>query len=200
MPELPASQPPRELPPHLNFRRVKVPPGVHGPYILAAAPFGCRTHHPLNRTMPCFTRLPGCTLPCPFCKFVVRDSTYVALIDPKNKRFPRFVIQGGKRTFNSLEGIEPGAVVMMGRGKEDRATIIFSPTNELAIPEHKRLLWRAQIPMEFRPYLFHMWQWRELSEHFGLPFYTSIRTEQIEKGTRALSDDGPARCVLEKPD
>jgi hypothetical protein len=197
--ELPASQPPRSLPSALCWRRVKVMPGIHGPYLLAAPPFGCATHHPANRTMPCFTRLPGCTLPCPFCRFAVRQTTYVGLIDPANKKQPRFVIQGGKRTWESLDGIEPGTAVTMGRGKEDRATILFSPTNELAIQAHKRDLWRVQLPLDIRPYLFHLWQWRELSEHFGLEFFSSIRTEQIEKGTRLMSEDGPARAVLEKP-
>lgn len=200
MKELPTSQPPRESPPHLNWRRYKVLPGIHGPYLLAAPPFGCVTHHPSNRTMPCFTRLPGCTLPCPFCRFCVRDTTYVALIDPKDRREPRKVVQGGKRTWKSLEGIEVGTVVTMGKGKGDRDTILFSPSNELAIAGHHRDLWRAQLPLDFRPFLFHLWQWRELSEHFDLEFFPSIRTEQIEKGTRSVSDDGPARAVLEKKD
>lgn len=195
---LPESRPPESLPPEICWRRLKVTPGIHGPYLLAAPPFVCQTHHPSSRTLPCFTRLPGCTLPCPFCRHALRSTTYVGLIDPVNKKVPRFVVQGGKRTWESLAGIEPGAAVVIGRGKEDRATILFTTTNELSIPAHKRDLWRVQIPLEIRPYLFHLWQWRELSEHFGLVFHSSLRTEQIEKGTRNLSDDGPARAMLEK--
>jgi hypothetical protein len=200
MKELPGSQPPQSLPAELNWRRLKVPPGIHGPFILAAEAFGCQTHHPLKRTLPCFTKLPGCTLPCPFCGFPIRHTTYVALIDPKNKKHPRFVVQGGKRTWESLQGIEPGTVVSFGRGNADRDTLLFTPTNELSIQSHKLDLWRVQLPLDFRPYLFHLWQWRELSEHFGLAFYPSIRTLEIEKGIRPLNQDGPARATLQKPE
>jgi hypothetical protein len=196
---VPESQPPQSLPANLHWRRKKVMPGIHGPFILAAKPFGCQTHHPSNRTLPCFTRLDGCTLECPFCKFPLRHTTYVALIDPSSKREPRIVVQGGRRTWASLQGIDPGDVVSFAKGKLERDTILFTTSNELSIQAAKRDLWRAQIPMEFRPYLFHLWQWRELSEHFGMQFFASIRTEQIEKGVRSMSDDGPARSVIETP-
>lgn len=200
MKELPASQPPRSTPPHLNWRRVKVLPGLHGPFILASAPFGVQTHHPSNRTLPCFTRLDGCTLPCPFCRFDLRQTTYVGLIDPTDKKEPRKVVQGGKRTWESLQGIAPGTVVMIARGKNDRDTVLVKETNQLSIPAHKLDLWKVQCPFDIRPFVFHLWQWRELSEHFELEFFPSIRTEQIEKGTRSMNDDGPARAVLEKKD
>lgn len=200
MKDLPESQPPKSLPPELSWRRLKVPPGIHGPFILAAQPFGCQTHHPNKRTLPCFTVMPGCTLECPFCSFPLRFTCYVPLIAPKDKKQPRIVVQGGKRTWESLQGIEPGSVVSFARGTEERATILFAASNELAVQAYKLDLWRAQLPLDFRPYLFHLWQWRELSEHFGLAFYPSIRTQEIQKGIKGVEYDGPARAVLKKPE
>lgn len=198
MRELPSSRPPQPTAPELDWRRCKVTAGLHGPYILASEPFACATHHPSTRTLPCFTRLPNCTLPCPFCRFELRTTTYVGIIDPKDKKEPRKIVQGGKRTLKSLEGIAPGTVVMIGKGNNERDTLMFKETNQASIAHHVLDIWRVQCPFEIRPFLFHLWQWRELSEHFDLTFRPSIRTEQIEKGTRLLSEDGPARSVIEK--
>jgi len=194
MKPLPESQPPEDAPPELNWRRMKVSAGIKPAMILAGAPFCCKTHHPLKRTIPCFTRLPGCTLPCPFCEFPVRDTVWVPLINPAEKKLPRIVVQGGKRTYESLADKKPGDVVLLARGTGDRDTILFNAAPEASIQGWKLDKWREQIPFDFRPWLFHLWQWRELSENFGLKFRASIRTQEIEKRFRSIADDGPRKA------
>lgn len=189
---LPDSSPPQSLPPELNWRRVKVKPGLKNfPFILAGKPFGCDTHHPRHRTIPCFTKLPGCTLPCPYCKWQRRYTCWVPVIDPSNRKQPRMVVQGGRRTWLSVEGLEAGSVVAVSRGDKERDTPIFITAADDTFNRLTLLKWRAELPAEIRPWCFHLWQLRDLSTHFGVPFFPSIRTEEIERGLSTPEQDPP---------
>lgn len=187
--QLPPSQPPQDLPSELQWRVIKVKPSMPVPYILAGEPFGGYTHHPRRCTLPCYASLKGCSLSCPWCKFERRFTCYVPLIDPKLAKQQRVVVMGGKRTFKSAEGIKPGTVVGLARGNADRDTPLFAPAamDTFNLLHHKK--WQDKLPMDIRPYLFHLWQIRELSDHFGLRFFPSIRTQELENFQRAIEED-----------
>lgn len=119
----------------------------------------------------------------------MRFSCWVPVIDVQQPKQPRIVVQGGKRTFNSLQGCKPGDVVSLVRGTAERDTCLFSLLAPDSIDILHRKKWSAKIPFDIRPYLFHLWQLRDLSSAFGLQFFASIHTEEIEAKIRTLDED-----------
>jgi hypothetical protein len=185
-----SSQAPQELPPYLRWRTIKVRTGTHGPLVLAGPPQGLTTHHPAGRTVPCAARLPGCSIVCPWCRFTKRFTCYVPLFDPSQRKQDRIVVMGGKRTWESVAGMQPGSLVCMLRGSGERDTTLFRPWNEAVHPAvHHR--WVKQCPQDITRYLLHLWQWRELTESFKAEWFPSITTEEIEAGIRGIRPTAP---------
>jgi hypothetical protein len=187
--QLPDSLPPQPLPPELGWRRIKVGPTLGTSYILAGKPFGVSTHHPRHATWPCLRRLPGCTLPCPWCKFQLRYTSYVPLIDFHARKLHRVVVLGGKRTWESLEGVEPGRMVMLSRGDGETDTILFREVEDDPMYKLHLLKWRRVIPLEIRPYVFHLWQLRDVSRFYGINFHASNNTLEKEEALRRFQQE-----------
>lgn len=188
MQQLPPSQTPQATPDDLHWRKIVVEPTLGVSYILAGMPFGVHTHHPRHATWPCYRRLPNCTLPCPWCKFQLRFTSYVPLIDIHAKKLHRVVVMGGKRTWESLQGVQPGQMVMLTRGNGETDTVLFREIEDDPVYKLHLLKWRAKIPFEIRPYVFHLWQLRELSKFYGLTFYASNATYEKEEAIRLFNE------------
>lgn len=175
------STPPVELPACLNWRTIKVKPGMTGPLILAGPVAGFYTHHPADRTLPCLKRMPRCSLPCPWCRFPTRFTSYTPVIDPNAKKRKKLVVQGGKRTYESVVNGTPGQTVGTARGDGETDTVFFRAWPEQLHPSVVNRF-RDDIPTDITMYLLHLWQWRDLTEHYGQQFYPSILTQEIEMG------------------
>ena len=186
------STPPFDLPEDLSWRRVKVGVGVSGPYILAGPVIGLYTHHPGERTIPCLARLPHCTLPCPYCRFQLRYTSYTPVIDPSVRRQQNIVIQGGKRTYQSIVGGSAGQTWQVARGSGETDTPLFRPADP-QLASWAAGKWHKGFPFDVSRYLLHLWQWRDLTEHMGHQFYPSLRTQELEQATQRLKDaiEGP---------
>lgn len=187
--ELPSSQPPEALPETLLWKHIKVKAGVKRAMVLAGAPFGCLTHHPQTRTLPCYTAISNGTLRCPFCTYSKRFTVWVPILDFEDKKNPRKVVQGGRKTWSTLEAFKPGDVLRMARGEGERDTLTFHKAEEHEVDKARLVLWRTKLPMDVRPYLFHLWQLRVLNKHFDIAFTPSLRTLEIEAGIRTLEED-----------
>lgn len=184
------SQAPQSLPEHLRWRTIRLKAGTLGPVMLAGPPVGVYTHHPSTRTVPCLRTLPGCSLQCPWCRFSKRFSVWVPVFDFNARKQTQLVVLGGKRTYESIAAAAPGTLVTVTRGEKDRDTPLFRPA-----PEQRLSTSAAKFigvcPVDITRYLLHLWQWRELTEHFGEQFYPSIATTEIETGLRKMDHDGP---------
>jgi hypothetical protein len=187
--QLPPSQPPEDLPDTLQWKRIKVQAGIKRAMVLAGEPFGVLTHHPQTRTLPCFTAISGGNLRCPFCTYAKRFTVWVPILDFDDKKNPRKVVQGGRKTWHTLATYKPGDVVRIARGDGERDTITFHRAEEHELDKARLTLWRAKLPFDIRPYLFHLWQLRVVNKHFGIPFTPSLRTLEIEAGIRTIEED-----------
>lgn len=175
------SSEPVELPECLKWRYRKVGECMlRGPFMLASTPKGFETHHPVKRTLPCFKFLKGCTLECPFCRWKRQYTTYVPLLDLAEPKHFRIVVSGGKKTFEDVRNLAVGTLVGYSRGKAQRDTLRIRPWPEQSDAyDVKR--WERKCIEDISPYLLHLWQIRELTEHFGQTYYPSLRI--IENST-----------------
>lgn len=184
------SAPPPDLPPHLRWRTVKVPPGAHGPYMVAGSGWSGTTHYTGKRTVPCLRGLPRAKLECPYCKSVKRFACYLPFWNVGAVKQQMIVVQGAKRTQQTFSAFKVGDLINVVRGKAERDTPLIvaakpsGPTCDLD-------KFRRRGPQDITRYLLHLWQWRELSEAFGELYYPSIRSVEIEAGIRTIADDPP---------
>lgn len=184
---------PFELPHELGWRYEKQTECfMRGPFVYAAPVLGFYCHHPVKRTFPCYKLLKGCTLDCPFCRWRRQYTSYVALYDPNDRKKPRKVISGGKRTYEDFSAVPVGTVVSLQRGPAKTDTIRMRVWPE-AIDERQLKKWREWCVEDITPYLFHLWQRRELTEHFGYTYYPSLNTLANDTTGGELSDDEAAK-------
>lgn len=194
-PVIPSNDPP-DLPECLDWRTVKVPPGINGPFMVAGPAWHGEAHFVVKRTLPCPAKLRGCKLQCPYCHKVRRFACYVPLYSLKTVKNPRMVIQGAKRTLATFKAFKVGDLVNVVRGKLERDTPLFTAAGASA-PTVDLDKFKRRGSFDVTPYLLHLWQWRELTESFGQLFRPSIHTIEIEAGMRSLEDDGPREHVAE---
>lgn len=140
-----------------------------GPYMLGAPAWACECHHVGDRSIPCFRELPGCDLTCPTCPKRTQWTCYVPLIDCTEAKLRRIVHTGGTKTWADTRSLAVGTLVRLTRGPGQTDTLRVS-------------LWPSDSPMslapvalarcmpDITPYLLHLWQLRELTEHFGQRF------------------------------
>lgn len=169
-----SSSDPTALPENLQWRYEPLKAGTHGPLMLAAPPLGFECHHPLKRTVPCLALLKGCTLPCPWCRYKRQWTTYVPFLDLSRSKLFKLVLTGGKKTFEDVKGLPVGCLIYAIRGANVKDTIRIRPYPE---PIHQAQLaqWSRRCIDDISPYLFHLWQYRELTEHFRQKYYPSLR-------------------------
>lgn len=183
---------PVELPPTHRWTYEKIKPCISaGPYMIGAPPLGFDTHHPGKKTIPCYRRLRGCTLECPRCRFRSQYTAYVPLLNIVDPRKPRIVVSGGKKTWADVRGLTPGTLVRLNRGNFHLDTIRVVVSGEKLEPKQETV-WRARCIEDISPYLFHLWQQRELTEHFGQVYYPSRRVIENEASEvpNSLRPDG----------
>jgi hypothetical protein len=190
------SLPPPDLPLHLRWRCIKVPPGTHGPYMVAGPGWSGTGHYSGKRTMPCAAKLPGCRLECPLCRRAQRFVCYLPVFSLRATKQPQLVIQGAKRSHATFCTFKFGDIVSVVRGNADRDTPLFvgSKHSEPTVDTDK---FRKRGPQDITRYLLHLWQWRELSESYGEVFYPSSRSLEIEAGLRSIEDDPPRSAESE---
>lgn len=150
------------------YQRVKPCIGA-GPYMIGAPSWGCETHHSNGRSVPCYRELPGCSLTCPRCPQRCQWTQYVPLIDCTDAKLPRVVFTGGTKTRADTIALAVGTLVRITRGPNQTDTLRVSlwPTDK---PAALSPLARARCMSDITPYLLHLWQLRELTEHFGQRF------------------------------
>jgi len=162
-----------------------------GQFILGAPPLGLETNHAYTKTVPCYRFLKGCTLDCPRCKFKRQFTVYVPIIDIGLKKDFRIVITGGKKTWQSVQGAKVGDVIALNKGEEKKDTVLIRAWPN-QVDERTLRHYRSKCIEDISLYLFHLWQCRELTEHFGLKYYPSLRI--IENA----GDYTPPQC--DRPD
>lgn len=169
---------------------MKVPPGTHGPYMVAGPGWSGQGHFSGKRTLPCAKKLPGCTLECPLCRRPQRFVAYLPVFSLRATKQPQLVIQGAKRSHATFTQFKFGDIVAVVRGNADRDTALFvasrpdGPTLDLD-------KFKKRGPQDITRYLLHLWQWRDLTLSFGETFYPSSRSLEIEAGLRSIEDDPP---------
>lgn len=140
-----------------------------GPYMIGAPSWGCETHHSNQRSVPCYRELPGCTLTCPRCPQRCQWTQYIALIDLTDHHMRRVVYTGGTKTRADVISLAVGTLVSVTRGPNQTDTIRIR-----VWPDDKPKLLApiaiAKCQDDLTPYLLHLWQQRELTEHFGQRF------------------------------
>lgn len=187
---------PMELPESHDWHYEKIGPCVNrGPYMLGAPPLAFETHHPYRKTIPCYRFLKGCTLQCPRCRFQRQYTCYVPLLDVSNPRRCRIVVSGGKKTWSDVRELQPGTVVYLNRGKLTLDTIRVKATGDKLEPVQEKV-WRGRIQPDLSPYLFHLWQIRELTEHFGQTYYPSKRVAE-NLAAEGANPDRPDGTTIE---
>lgn len=191
-----SSAPPPDLPQHLRWRCVKVPKGINGPFLVAGPGWSGAAHYSAGRTLPCLKFLPGCRLSCPNCHKVRRFVCYLPLWSLKATKQSQVVIQGAKRTWQTFVSSKFGDMVNVIRGGNERDTPLIGEC-KLAEPTLDRSKFSRRGPQDLTRYLLHLWQWRELTESFGELFHASIRSLEIEDGTRSIVDDPPREFEAE---
>jgi hypothetical protein len=184
------SQPPPDLPDYLRWRCIKVPAGTHGPYMVAGPGWSGSVHYSGKRTLPCLRKLKGCKMDCPLCKRTERFACYLPTWSLTATKQPRIVFQGAKRTFATWKAFKFGDVVSVVKGNAERDTVLFVPSRATG-PTLDMEKFRKKGEQDITRYLLHLWQWRDLSEHYGQPFYPSVRSLEIETGIRSVTDDPP---------
>lgn len=189
MPRSLQSSEPVELPECLKWRYTKIAPTTaRGAYMLAGPPLAFECHHPVRRTFPCYKLLKGCTLECPWCRWKRQFSVYVPLFDINEPKNVKIVVCGGKKTHGDVKSMAVGSMVMLSRGTHVRDTLRIRPWPEVIDP-HTYRRWRAKCVDDISPYLFHLWQRRELTEHFGHTYFPSLQVVANESKATSLDDD-----------
>lgn len=157
-----------------------------GPFMLGAPAWACETHHVGDRSVPCFRELPGCGLTCPMCPRRCQWTTYVPLIDMRDAGLKRIVHTGGTKTWSDTRSLAVGTLVALARGPSQTDTLRVKPYSGSGATILEPVA-RAKCMSDITPYLLHLWQLRELTEHFGQRF---IRA----RGRRA-KDTPPGRTI-----
>ncbi len=174
---------PVELPDSLRWRYVKFGQCVSvGPFIVGGPTLGFECHHPFKRTLPCYRFLKGCTLDCPRCRYRRQFTSYVPLIETGEPlRLARKVITGGKKVFNAMKQFAPGDLVSLSKGTHVKDTYIIRPWAGEVDPR-QLAAHRKFITEDISPYLFHLWQQRELTEFFKQTYYPSLKAQENGHG------------------
>lgn len=183
------SSDPQELPECLKWHYEPIKPGTHGPFMLGAPPWAGECHHPLKKTVPCLALLKGCTLPCPWCRYKRQFQCYVPYFDLQRAKRYKLVLTGGKKTWEGAKQFQVGDVFMAIRGTADRDTVLLRPwPHPLDVNSLKVM--RSRITEDISPYLFHLWQYRPLTEHFRQKYRASLITQaNAVPHPDALTDD-----------
>lgn len=187
---------PLELPESHDWHYTPIAACVNrGPYLIGAPPLGFDTHHPFRKTLPCYRSLRGCTLTCPRCRFKLAYTCYVPLLDLSQCRKFRIVITGAKKTWGDVKDLPVGTVVYLNRGKLTLDTIRVRADGSKLDPLQEKV-WLKRCQDDISPYLFHLWQLRELTEHFGQTYYPSRRVLEND-AANAPNPDRPDGTTIE---
>lgn len=154
-----------------------------GPFMIGAPVWGCETHHVGNQSIPCYRELHGCSLTCPRCPQRSQWTAYIPLIECTGKHARRIVYTGGMKAYRATVGLKPGTLVCVTRGTGQTDTINVSvwPTDR----HYAGPVCAAELIMpDITPYLLHLWQQRELTEHFGQRFFRARGKRHAEGGPR----------------
>ena len=187
-PILPTAPPP-QLPPHLRWRRVKVPPGINAGYMKAGPGWFGTCHFNGQVTKPCCAVLTDGQVECPWCKWTKRFTCYLPVFATSHTKQDRLVVQGAKRSWETWQELKFGALVNVVRGKGSRDTVLFTPAARGAITcDLSKLTCRGE--QNIGGYLLHLWQWRPLTEFFKTDFIPSIATEEKARPSWVMKDGG----------
>ena len=170
-------QVPKELPDNLRWHIPKPAEYDDHELLIAGPPISLHTHFTGEKTVPCPKYIEGCSVPCPRCKSVLRFTVYVPCYTTLAPAGKKLVVMGAKRTLKSLTPIAVGTVVKYTKEKKDRGTITFFKHNPSASGTQLASL-RKHTPADISAYLFHIWQWRELTEWAGYEFIPSLKAQE----------------------
>lgn len=181
------------LPENLQWRTVKVPPGIHRPYMVAGPGWEGTTHAVPNgtktRTVACVAALTDGELHCENCKFAPRYSCYLpvyALADSKQKKI---VLQGAKRTWATWQGFAFGDGICVCRGKAERDTILTATTKLDDVRVNLTVL-KSAGPQDIDAYLLHLWQLKDLCEWHGTEWHPSAKSLDGDRSIWLLRNGG----------
>lgn len=183
----------------LRWRAVKVPAGIHRPYMKAgpgwegivhAVPDGKKA-----RTLPCVAVLTDGELACPNCKYAPRYGCYLPVYACGIGKQKNLVLQGAKRTWETWSAFKFGELLAVNRGKAERDTILFTGA-EKETPRCDLRLWRDAGPADIDAYLLHLWQLKELCDWHGTDWHPSSKSLDEDRSLWVLTD-GTAKPMHE---
>lgn len=186
-------------PEQLRWRTVKVPPGIHKPYMVAGVGWEGTVHVVPNgrrvRTVACAVALTEGELPCAFCKYVPRYGCYLPLYSCGIGKQKNLVVQGAKRTWETWRAFKFGDLVAVNKGKLERDTILFCSAEKEA-PRCDLRAWRDAGEQNIDEYLLHLWQVKELCDWHEVKWHPSSKSLDEDRSAWILVD-GSARPVHE---
>lgn len=177
------------LPPELCWRTVKVPAGMHGPFMVAGPGWYGTCHHTgkKGKTTPCVNVMTAGELKCENCKYEKRFVCYVPLFACNGGRQIELVVQGAKRTYETFCQFPFGTLVTVTKGKRERDTILFTGAAKSA-PTGNLSALKARGVQDIDGYLLHLWQNKALCDYQEAPWYPSVRSAEAETPPWVLSD------------
>lgn len=181
------------LPECLQWRTVKVPAGIHRPYMVAGPGWEGTTHAIPNgartRTVACIAALTDNELLCPYCKYAPRYSCYVPIYALDGGRQKKLVVQGAKRTWQTWNSFAFGDLVCINRGKAERDTVLFAATRDDK-PRVNIGVLKELGPQSIDAYLLHLWQVKELCEWHGTEWHPSAKSIDGDRSIWLLREGG----------
>ncbi len=181
------------LPEELQWRTVKVPAGLHRPYMVAGVGWEGTTHAVPNgtrtRTVACAAALTDGEVACEFCKYAPRYSCYLPLYALAQSKQKKLVVQGAKRTWATWQSFRFGDFVCINRGKAERDTILFSMTKGDDARVNVTAL-KEPGPQDIDAYLLHLWQIKELCEWHGTEWHPSAKSIDGDRSLWLLREGG----------
>jgi len=178
----------REIPDPLRWRVVPIGQGEHldgwyaGPVVTVAV------HWIRKRSFPCCRLLTDGAMKC-VCETDPKSVRIIGYVPVIAKDRERFVVIVSAAVAKRFDNIKPGAPIRLARPNAKKRPLFVSllPDEQLGAEQTKRI--RPACIHDITPYLLHLWQSRELSDHFGQQFIEAVTPHEEE-------DDGNTKKKL----
>jgi hypothetical protein len=157
------------LPNHLKWRCDTVDPGESVTGILAGPMQVIATHWNGKQSKPCCRVITGGALncPCSFQPMSIRTYGYVPLLTEKMERV---VVVVSATVGYTIRDVKPGRVLRFTRPKKAKRPLVVNLVNETEVNETWLKKVKPACIFDITEYLLHLWQIRELTEHFGFEY------------------------------
>lgn len=134
---------------------------------------------PKGRSVPCRTRLTGGKLKCQ-CEDTpcsLRILGYLPLITRDNMRV---VVRLSATVARLMENAKMGTPVKFTRPKKGKRPWSVQMLSPYEIGEERTRKIQQMVPFDIHEYLIHLWQDKELTEHFGCDFIESTGPKVLD--------------------